>query len=387
MTEQKHHDTEEEIIELYGDREVRWYQSAYRNAIRVAFAAGKRRLLIVSPTGSGKTVTMAISVGDLEIRKILGLPTDRKCRVTVIAHLHRLLTQAERTFADSLDVDCTVHSAFSPLTQEIIDNTDIFVLDEAHHEAMMSIQYQLENMRNKPVIGLTATNRREDGLLLKFDEEIEILTRDQAVEEGWLARTSVWTVVNSETMCGRSRDADTVDIVSRVVAKYHNIMGQTMIFLRTRSEVTRLADWMTAQGYSNVALLSQTPAQLEAVLTAYEAGEIQFIINCKKIGEGVDCPDTTSIILGKTVGSMIDLNQIIGRASRPNTSCQVFELVNPLNPATLSAVEVVGIPEQHTLVHELRGGILDELEFEVISPEENVMGGDLVSTLHLGRVA
>lgn len=361
-----------EVVELFGTREVRWFQSATRNAVVNALKAGKTRPLIVLPTGSGKTLTIAITVADDQLRSLLKVPADRNIRVVFCAHLQRLLSQAERTFATASNVDIRVQSAFSELTDETVQWADLFVMDEAHHEAMMSIQYQLDKIKGTPIIGLTATNNRPDGLLLKFDEEIELISREQAVQEGWLAKTSVWTVLNSSTMCGRSTDANTVDICRRLIKKYQPIMGQTMVFVRKREEIVELCQEITKMGFTCVGLTSQTPKQIEEILEQYDRGEIQFIINCKKIGEGVDCPDTKSIILGCTIGSYVDLNQRIGRGARPSTDCFVFELINPLNPKMLSAVDVVGTPESHILVHEdVTSDDLHELTFTVNQQEHN----------------
>lgn len=370
-----------EVVELFGTREVRWFQSATRNAVINALQSGKTRPLIVLPTGSGKTVTIAITVADDQMRTLLKVPADRNINVVFIAHLQRLLSQAEHTFADASNVNVRVQSAFSELTDETVEWADLFVMDEAHHEAMMSIQYQLDKIKDIPIIGLTATNNRPDGLLLKFDAEIELISREQAVEEGWLAKTSVWTVLNSSTMCGRSADANTVDICRRLVKKYQPIMGQTMIFVRKRREIEQLCAEIAKMGFTCVGLTNQTPKQIEDILEQYERGEIQFLVNCKKIGEGVDCPDTKSIILGCTIGSHVDLNQRIGRAARPSTECFVFELINPLNPKMLSAIDVVGIPENHILVHEdLSTDDLHELTFTVNQPEQNYL------TRHTGEV-
>lgn len=351
--------------ELFGSREVRWYQAATRTAVVSAIRAGRRRPLIVLPTGAGKTLTIAITVASSELRDILKIPADRNIRVVVVAHLTRLLTQAESTFASSEHVDLRTQSAFQAISPETAEWADLYIIDEAHHEAMMTIQMQLDTMGDKPIIGLTATNVRPDGLLLKFDDEIALLSREKAVEEGWLAESSVWTIVNSQTMCGRQADADTVDITTRTIQQYHSIMAKTMVFMRTRSEVARLVENLTNLGLTAIGLVNQSAKQIEEALNAYDQGQYQFIVNCAKLGEGVDCPDTTSVVIARTVGSLTQLNQIIGRSSRPSTESYVFELVNPLHPDTLSAVDVIGIPKQHQLVYEDVDGSLLELPFDV----------------------
>lgn len=356
------------VSELFGEREVRWYQGATRSAVVSAIIdEGLTRPLIVLPTGSGKTVTIAITVADPVLSEFIGVPSDRKTRVLFCAHLHRLLSQAENTFADASNVEIRTQSAFSPLKQETVDWADLIVLDEAHHEAMASIQYQLDKVKNKVIIGLTATNNRPDGLLLKFDKEVAIISREVAVQQGWLAETSIWTVINRATLCGRSTEAYTVDVCYQLIEKYHHIMGPTMVFVRKRKEIDELVKRVSALGIKVVGLTNQTPKQLEQVLKQYESGEIQMLVNCKKIGEGVDCPDTQSVILGCTIGSIVDLNQRIGRASRPNSECMVFELINPLNPDMLTALDVVGVAKSHKLVYENTSGELIERDFQQAS--------------------
>jgi len=170
-----------DIIEYYGDKEMRWFQVASRTATIQAIKDGIRRILICQPTGCGKTLTIAATLDHKDMRTALGITQDRPLHVFMIAHVHRLLTQAERTFASGNNVHIKTGTPFSEVSSENIDWADIFVIDEAHHEAMMSVQYQLDRIAVKPIIGLTATPDRADGMLIKFEEIISPITREQAV--------------------------------------------------------------------------------------------------------------------------------------------------------------------------------------------------------------
>ena len=79
--------------EYFGEKEIRWYQLAARNMTNDALRAGETRILVVLPTGAGKTITVAATMGGAEIREVLGIK-DRNIRVLFVAHKHRLLTQA-----------------------------------------------------------------------------------------------------------------------------------------------------------------------------------------------------------------------------------------------------------------------------------------------------
>jgi len=361
-------DTELNIAEYYGDKEMRWYQIASRNATIKHIRDGVRRILICQPTGCGKTLTIAATLDHDDIRSALNITENRPLRVFMIAHVHRLLTQAEQTFAVSNNVDIRTGTPFSTVSQEDIDWTDIFVIDEAHHEAMMSIQYQLDRLATKPIIGLTATPDRADGMLIKFEEIINPITREQAVSEGHLAETSIWSFLDTS---GKNK----TNIIKDVAKEYSHLMGSTMCFMATKVECIEVAKYINSLGITCVALTTQTPAQLDDILNKFSAGEIQWIVNCQRIGEGVDVQGCTSVVFGRNINSYPLLNQFIGRAARPDSECYVFELVNPLSGSNLDTTVVVGTPKNHVLCSSDRKGGFVEREFDYVSHNTGMVSG------------
>ena len=94
MTEQTTPITEE-LTELFGDKEVRWYQVAARNGVEEALEQdATARILIVLPTGAGKTITSGLVFSSQRVRAALGLKEGETLRLLFIAHKHRLLSQA-----------------------------------------------------------------------------------------------------------------------------------------------------------------------------------------------------------------------------------------------------------------------------------------------------
>lgn len=352
-----------DITEFYGEKPLRWYQVAARNATLQALQSGGKRILIELPTGAGKTLTIACTLGDPRIAAALGV-VGRKVRVLFVAHKHRLLSQAEQTFVDSSNVDLILQSMFQRLTQEQIDaGWDVCVLDECHHEACASFQYQLEQLGNRPVIGLTATPDRADGMLIKFDNIINPISREQAVAEGYLAPTNIHTFVDVPSK-------EKVDVLTDIFAQYASQMGQTMVFVRTKKEVAAITLLLQSIGYEAVGILDQSERELNSVLDRFSAGEVKFVVNCNKINEGVDVKGCTDVVLGRQFGSYPQLNQVIGRAARPDSDCNVWELINPLSGRNLDTTVVVGTPAYHRLVSK-EGGEWVERVFNYITHRTN----------------
>ncbi len=354
MTEQDQN-TQDNL--MYGDKEVRWYQVAALHAVEQELEAGSKRILIELPTGAGKTITSGLVFSSERVRRALGVEPGENLRLLFIAHKHRLLTQAERAYADAVGVEFIEQSAFADIPEDL--EWDVACLDEAHHEAMTTLQYRLEMLGNKPIIGLTATPDRADGCLIKFEAIINPISREQAVAEGYLAPTYLNSILDTAAK-------DKVPVTRMIIEEYGEQFGQTMMFFRTKAEVRAVTEMLTDAGYEAISILDQNEREVDRILDAFSDGEYQFVVNCNKINEGVDVKGCTDVYLGRQFGSYPQLNQVIGRASRPDSDCVVWELVNPLSGRNLDTTVVVGTPERHRLISKKRGE-WQEQEFDYVS--------------------
>jgi superfamily II DNA or RNA helicase len=333
------------VEDFFGDKAMRWYQISAVNQSIDAIIRGSLRILIVLPTGTGKTITSASMLNHPRLRAHFGLIEGERLRVLFVANNGRLLTQAERTYAEESGVELILQSTQSDIPQAVIDEGwHITILDEAHHESMASVQYQLEHIGEHPLIGLTATPDRADGSVIKFSEIIAPISREQAVQEGYLAPTKLYSIVDGA-------EKDKTRIGKDILSRYAHIMNGTMVFVRTKKEIAIIVDHILELGYTAVGIVDQTANELNDVLDAFAVGDVQFLVTCMRLGEGVDVRGCTTVLLLRTIGSYPLLNQIIGRASRPDCACQVFEIVNPLSGYNLDTTCVTGIPELHTLVY------------------------------------
>jgi superfamily II DNA or RNA helicase len=333
------------INDMYGDIELRWYQRAAINQTANALANGINRVLIKIPTGGGKTAVIAAAMSDIGIRTALKVPQDRKVRVLFVAHMYRLLSQAEKAFIDDNNVELILQSLSSDIPEKVLqEGWDVCVLDECSREGCRSFQLHLEHLGNKPIIGLSATPERLDGMIVKFEEIIEPISREQAVLEGYLAPTSIRSFID---VSGK----DKTDVVSSILTDFAHTMGQTMVFVKTKKEVVAVTVLLKNLGYSAVGLLSQTGKEVDEILNKFSDKELQFIVNCNRLNEGVDVKGCTDVVLGRQFMSYGQLNQVIGRAARPDSSCTVHELINPLSKTNLDSTVIVGVPESHQLIY------------------------------------
>lgn len=334
------------VTEMFGDKEARWFQVSVRNQTHTALIQGFKRICIIQPTGTGKTISSGLILIDEGIRETLGVPETRNLRVLFVSHRRRLLTQAEQTYAHCERLTIIPHSMMSELPADA--EFDIVVIDECHHEATLSFQHQLERVCVAPIIGLTATPDRNDGRLCKFDYFIEPLTREEAVKQGFLAESDVFTFVDSPS---RTHTEISLDIIEQ----YHADMGQIMIFCKTKEEGEEMFNGIKAMGLTAELLVDISERELNNKLSEFEQKKHQFSISCMKLGEGVDVKGCDGVLIARTLKSMGLLNQFIGRAARLGSACRIYEIINPLASDNISAIDIVGVPRSHMFHYRVRG--------------------------------
>ncbi|MGF1529591.1 MAG: DEAD/DEAH box helicase [Candidatus Competibacterales bacterium] len=303
-------------------------------AILQALAQGVRCLLVVAPTGSGKTVLARQLVADPRLKALLGVE-GRPLRVLFIAHNRRLLTQASRTFADS-GVELIPQSLFTPLSPEGQElGWDIGLLDESHHEGCRTVQLRLTELHRRPLVGFTATPERSDQLLLKLPHRIEVISRDAAVAWGYLAGTHIHSVMSLSPR-------DNPALVRRLLQHYHGAMTKAVVFVPRRHQVHTLVKTLQDLGETALPVLDQRHRALDQLLDRFAGLSRGFLVNCGRLGEGVDLPDLDTVVLGNQPTSRVELNQRIGRGARPASDNHVYECIDPLNTQALCTADIVG---------------------------------------------
>lgn len=347
-------------------KEPRFYQANTALEVAEALRESHLRICIKSPTGTGKTLMSKLVALSHEVRQAVDLPEsvrngEEKLRILFISNKHRLNRQASAEYFENESIELIPHSAFSAIPEELIEKGwHMTFIDECHHEAMMSIQYLLNDLTDRPVIGFTAEDKRGDGLVIKFSKMIVAISEYEAAKRGFNEKAGLNSIVDFS-------GTDKTPLAKRVMGDYHTHMGNTILFFRTEKEVNAVTKFMRGKGMK-VAALNGTAneAEVDRQLERLSRGEIQFLVNCQRIGEGVDTPMVFDVALFRTFNSLAEKKQYIGRSIRPDSPCAVWELINPLVDS-VQAKDVVGLTKYERLLY------LDENEDWV---EEMVSGHD-----------
>lgn len=324
-----------EAIDLFG------YQRTAVDDIVARMNEG-RRVVAVSPTGSGKTV-----MGAAVLRR-------RGVRSLWIAHRIELLRQARDELVaagfprDSVGIisgaetenpeaEVLVASIGSLGSRGVPDGIEQVVIDEAHRSAARTYRALLIELAGVPLLGLTATPWRLDGRGLDdtFDELLEVSGPTELIAAGFITQPVTYGLPYERAMemvadlkvsgtdysvkpLGRAmmRGSLMGDVVSECARL---APGQrTIVFAASREHGRALADRFREAGRSTAYLDGRTPDRARArIIRELRSGETEVVVNIDVLSEGFDCPPVKCIALARPTRSVTRFLQYVGRATRP----------------------------------------------------------------------
>jgi superfamily II DNA or RNA helicase len=341
---------------------LRPYQLTAIEAVRALIRAGKKRILLVCPTGSGKTLTAA---------SMLAGALARGNRSLFAAHRKELIDQTVRTFARLGITDVGVIRAQDPRRNESAPiqiasiqtlarrakprQIAVIFIDEAHRAMADSYRKHLfEAFPDAIIIGLTATPCRADGRPLGVREVLsapaEVCTGRGAVggsgfqeliigaryseliAEGFIEEPVVYStpvlpdLSRVKTTGGDYNQEQLEEAVNRsaiigdVVRNWqsHAAGRRTVVFAVTIEHSLSLLAAFTAAGVRAEHLDGTTPeSEREAILARLESGATTVVCNVGVLTEGWDQPSCKCIVLARPTKSLALYMQMGGRSLRP----------------------------------------------------------------------
>ncbi|CAJ0866494.1 hypothetical protein AMST5_01865 [freshwater sediment metagenome] len=318
---------------------LRPYQERLDADIRCAFRSGARRVLAVSPTGSGKTVLFsAITAG--AVRKgtralLLGH------RVEIVDQIagaiarhgipHGLIAPGTSPTEDPIQIAsiCTLARRLDHWR----DQFDLVVCDEAHHAVSDSWKRVLAAFPTARILGTTATPERLDGRGLgdQFDHMALGPSVAELIAAGFLSPFTIFAPPQAPDLRGvRTRGGDyaTEDlaramggvVVSSAVQEYQRLCPgvPAVVFCATIAHSMAVAAAFNAAGVPAAHVDGETPAEeRRAAIAALATSELKVLCNVSLFGEGVDVPAIGAAILLRPTQSLALYLQQVGRALRP----------------------------------------------------------------------
>lgn len=301
---------------------LRNYQQRDIERTRDAFRSGARRVLYVSPTGSGKTTFFcAVAQSAIELGGY----------VRAVVHRRELKKQvSERMAAFDINAGADVEMVRAAARGR---KPSLLIVDEAHHAAAGSWQAVLEAYHDVPVLGVSATPCRLDGRGLgeAFDRMVIGPSTKELTNEGHLVPARIWAP-SAPDMRGagkRAGDWKTEDIARAVerssvtgdaVQHYLNICpnARAVAFCVDVEHARRTAAAFNAAGVpADVILGEQKDGERDRVVAGLATGEIRVLCSVDVVSEGFDIPEIEAVILLRPTQSLALFLQQIGRCLRP----------------------------------------------------------------------
>jgi superfamily II DNA or RNA helicase len=326
---------------------LRPYQTDVIAEIENAIAAGDRRILLVAPTGSGKTVIAA---------EIARRAVDQHHYVLFLAHRREIISQIrakmianglspgvvlaglEKDLRPQANVQvCAIQTLWSRAmrskTMPLPPGT-VLVIDEAHHSRANTYQGIINAYPDAVLYGLTATPCRGDGRGLGnvFETMIECPQVAELIVGGWLVKSRVYAPVPEDIAKGiRTQTGDYVvsqlagrmntdKLVGDIVTHWHKYgeTRATIVFAVDVAHSVHIRDEFVKAGVRAEHLDGETSqGDRDAILARLRSGETQVVSNCMVLTEGFDCPDIGCIVLARPTKQMGLFRQMIGRGLRP----------------------------------------------------------------------
>ncbi len=349
---------------------LRPYQQAAVDQVREAFRAGRRKPLLVAPTGSGKTVMFSY---------VTASAAAKGNRTLILVHRAELLEQCHRSLA-SMDVPHGLIAAgLTPdrnqLTQVASVQTlvrrfdrvvppDLIVIDEAHHATAGAWASVLAQWPQARVLGVTATPARLDGKGLGqvFDDLIRGPEVTKLIEDGYLCKPVYYApkTVSMEGVHKVAGDFNRAEVAERMdkptitgdaVTHYRKYAeGQPcIVFCTGIKHAENVAAAFNASGY-RFKVIDGTLAKEEraARVAALGSGQLHGLVSVDIVSEGFDLPCVAVAILLRPTASLSLHLQQIGRVLRPA----------PNKPRAI-ILDHVGNCRRHGLAEEVRDWSLD----------------------------
>lgn len=305
----------------------------------------KKKALIISATGTGKTYLSAFDAKAFNPKKLL-----------FVVHRLTIAKDSLKTFqkvfgetktmglysGDKRDLNCdflfsTVQtiSKSTHLENFAKDHFDYIIIDETHRSGADSYLRLIEYFNPKFLLGMTATPERTDGndIFQLFDHNIAYEIRlNKAMEEDMLSTFHYYGV--SDLIIDNNESENKSDFnllvsterVERVIEQANfygsdNGITRGLVFCSRKKEAIELSTLFNLNGFKTVALTGDSTEEeraksIEKLESDNLNEKLDYIFTVDIFNEGIDIPKINQIIMLRPTESAIIFIQQLGRGLR-----------------------------------------------------------------------
>ena len=321
--------------------QLRPYQEEARAKVQQEWKEGRKRTLLVLPTGCGKTIVFSKIIED---RVKMGE------RVLVLAHRSELLEQASDKLMTATGLGTALEKAENTsigswfrvvvgsvqtmqrekrLSQFPPNHFDTIVIDEAHHAISDGYQRVLEHFGEANVLGVTATPDRGDmrNLGSYFDSLAYEYPLVDAIKSGYLSKITAITIpleLEISTVSQQAGDFKVSEIGTALDPYLEQIADEmvkqckdrkTVVFLPLVKTSQKFRDILNAKGFKAAEVNGESKDRAE-ILEDFDKDKYNVLCNSMLLTEGWDCPTVDCVVVLRPTKVRALYSQMVGRGTR-----------------------------------------------------------------------
>ncbi len=309
--------------------------------------AGEQRAVVISATGTGKTILSALDVRAMQPHRVLFIVHREQILDAAMLAFQRVLGADPEEFGkfvglrrelDRKYVFATVQSLSKPENLHAIDprHFDYVLVDEVHRAGAESYRRVLEHFNPEFLLGLTATPERSDDFnvfeLFDFNVPYEIRLQ-AALDADMLVPFHYYGVTDYVDAAGNTVEEtaelsklvadERVDHLARALERYgHAGPTRGLVFCSRRDEAFELSELLNRRQVNGAVLRTRvltgqdSVGTRERVVAELECGDLDYILTVDIFNEGIDIPAVNQIVMLRQTQSSIIFTQQLGRGLR-----------------------------------------------------------------------
>lgn len=326
-------------------------QQNFVKAFTRAYTNGIKKGLLLSATGTGKTIACMLALKNLNVKRVLFVVhrelIARQAQITCKQILNKDSAlfigkqkdiQAEYIFATfqslyafNKNINASNYTVFNK------NYFDIIIIDEAHHIGASSYKSIIDYFEPKFLLGMSASIKRSDNFdtLSYFDNNViyeislkEALANNYLCPFHYYAISDIELIDDNTALNLEANKFNKLDFNLRVdkIIEAANYYGMTqdqlcgLIFCSTNKEALMLEQSLNQKGFATKALSAKhNQVQREDAikrLCSNRTDKLDYIITVDIFNEGIDIPMVNQIIMLRPTQSALVFIQQLGRGLR-----------------------------------------------------------------------
>ena len=322
--------------------QLRPYQISLINEISAAHRAGNQGVIIVVPTGGGKTIVfvrISVSLANAGASILIVVPAVELIRQTV-AKLKALDVRCgviAASYGHNPDPGALIQVAMVQTLRTrpnaMLKRPDYIIFDECHLAAAESYRIIRDRYPDARRLGVTATPFRLDGA--GFEDLASVIVPGPSIPDlqadGFLVPFRVVTIpmtrfaaskqsrheFNKREVADAYEDRALIGDVVRYWTKEAGATASRIVFASSVEHSHKLRDEFLERGVTAEHVDGETDGIVrKAILARLESGETRVVCNYGVLTAGFDCPRVSVLSIARATASKTLWIQMAGRALR-----------------------------------------------------------------------